>query len=49
MGDPEFLCVFRVAHEFHKLPDEVRSMTVADFTAAVAFIELLDEARRDHA
>lgn len=39
--------IFAVARAFGKLPHEVRRMTVADFCAAVAFLEIVaeDEAR----
>ena len=38
--------VFVIARTFGKLPAEVRAMTAADFIAAVAFLELVEEADR---
>lgn len=49
-GDPEETQIHRVALRYGKLPHEVRAMTVADFVATVAFLDILDEeARRSRA
>jgi len=32
-----------ICHSFHKLPDEVRAMTEADFVTALAYLDIIRE------